>query len=175
MLQIKGRTVWSSVNSVCDRSSCVKVSDSKDLSVKQCDKPQAVTPNEVVDANIPKIAAKVISSPGVSMDATLTAETVSKNVYSDSDVTAKVISAPMGDVEGHKKVGEAPIERGSVNYDKTSFTQIVLDNSRSIYDVNSIVVLDKFVNSILHVNQFSGTIPDVDTEIYHKFWICTFR
>ena len=94
------------MNFVCDSSSCVKVSDSKDVSVKQCDKPQTVTLNEVVDANIPKIAAKVISTPGISMDDTFTAETVSKNVHSNSDVTAEVISAPRGDVEGHEKVSK---------------------------------------------------------------------
>ena len=35
--------------------------------------------------------------------------------------------------------------------------------------MNNQGVLDKFVNSILHANQFSGIIPDVDTEIYHKW------
>ena len=167
VLQVKGRTVWSSVNSACDNSSCVKMT-SKDVSVEQGDIQQTVTLNQAVEANIPKIAAKVISSPGVSVDDTFSAETVSKNVHSDSDVTAEVISAPRGD-EGHIKVSEAPTERGSVNYGKTSVTESAPDNSRLIYDVNNNGVLDKFVNSILHVSQFSGIIPEVDTEIYHKW------
>ena len=163
-LQVRGRTVWSSVNSACDGSSCVKLIGSKDVSVEQGETQQIVTLNQAVAANIPKTAVKVISSPGVSVDDTFTAETVSKTLHSNSEVTAEVISAPGGKAEGHTQVSEAPTERGSVNYGENSITKSAPDNSRPIYDVNS-----KFVNSILHVNQFSGIIPEGDTKIYHKW------
>ena len=48
------------------------------------------------------------------MDGTITAEIVNKNVHSDSDVTAEVIFATRGNVDGREKVSKAPIERGSV-------------------------------------------------------------
>ena len=66
-LQVRGRTVWSSVHSAGDSSSCVKLTGSKDVSVQQGDTQHTVTLNQAVEANIPKTAAKVISSPGVSV------------------------------------------------------------------------------------------------------------
>ena len=115
------------------------------------------------------MAAKVRSSPGVNLDDALTGTIVTEKASTDSDVTAKVISAPTGDVEGRAEVSKTPTERGSGNSDKVNATKTATSNSQSIYDVNNQGVLDKFVNSILHANQFSGIIPDVGTEIYHKW------
>ena len=56
-----------------------------------------------------------------------------------------------------------------MNSDKVNSTKAVPNNLNVIYDVKNQGVLDKFANSILHVNQFTGIIPDVDTEIYHKW------
>ena len=51
--------------------------------------------------------------------------------------------------------------------------QVITESSASLgphllYDINYAGVQDKLVNSILHVGQFNGIIPNVDTEIYHK-------
>ena len=66
-------------------------------------------------------------------------------------------------------MSEAPTERGSVNWGENQITETAPDNFTPIYDVNGNGVSDKFVNSILHVSQFNGIIPEVDTEIYHKW------
>ena len=66
-------------------------------------------------------------------------------------------------------MGEASIEWGGVKTAKTNPTPIEHDNFTPIYDVNNVGVINKFVNSILHVNQFNGIIPDVDIEIFHKW------
>ena len=52
--------------------------------------------------------------------------------------------------------------------------QVITESSASpgphlLYDINYAGVQDKFVNSILYVGQFNGIIPNVDTEIYHKW------
>ena len=85
------------------------------------------------------------------------------------DSRAKVISVPGGDVEGLAEVSSNPNERGCLNSEKVNPTQTVPSTPNDIYDMNNQGVLDKFVNSILHANQFSGIIPDVDIEIYHKW------
>ena len=66
-------------------------------------------------------------------------------------------------------MSKTPTEWGGVNGDKVHATQTAPSNSQAIYDVNNQGVLDKFVNSIFHANQFIGIIPYVDTEIYHKW------
>ena len=66
-------------------------------------------------------------------------------------------------------MSEAPTERGSVNWGENQITETAPDNFTPIYEVNGNGVSDKFVNSILHVSQFNGKIPEVDTEIYHKW------
>ena len=164
--QVKGRTVWSSVHSAGGSNSCVRLTGSSDVSVVQRDTEQTVTLNKAVEA---KTAAKVISSPGVRVDDTLTAETVSNILHSNSEATAEVISAPGGKAEGHNQVSEAPTERGSVNWGENQITETAPDNFTPMYEVNGNGVSDKFVNSILHVSQFNGKIPEVDTEIYHKW------
>ena len=66
-------------------------------------------------------------------------------------------------------MSKTPTERGSVNFDKVNPTQTVPSTPSVIYDMNNRGVLDKFASSILHANQFSGIIPDVGIEIYHKW------
>ena len=113
---------------------------------------ETVASTEVNDTVTPKLAAKVISSPGVSMDGKLTDMVVTENMNIDSDATARVISAPRRTVEGRADVSKASTEWGSMNSDKVNVTQVAPDNL------------------FLHANQFSGIIPDVDTEIYHKWF-----
>ena len=115
------------------------------------------------------MAANVISSPGISVDDVVAGMMVTEKVSTGGDITARVISAPRGDAEGRGEVSKTPTEWGSVDSDKVNPTQTVPSNPYAIYDVNNQGVLDKFVNSILHANQFTGTICDVDTEIYHKW------
>ena len=56
-----------------------------------------------------------------------------------------------------------------MNWGENQITETAPDNFTPIYEVNGNGVSDKFVNSILHVSQFNGKIPEVDTEIYHKW------
>ena len=125
-----------------------------------------LTPVEVTSTH--KWAAKVISPPGESVD-NITGSVATDKVSTRCDTTAKVISVPRGDAEAGAKVSSNPNGRGSVNSDKANPTKVAINDLNAIYDVKNQGVLDKFVNSILHVNQFSGIIPDVDTEIYHKW------
>ena len=158
--------MWSSVHSAGGRNSCVRLMGSTDVSVVQRDTEQTVTLNKAGEA---KTAAKVISSPGVRVDDTLTDETVSNILHSNSEATAEVISAPGGKAEGHNQVSEAPTEWSSVNWGENQITETAPDNFTPIYEVNGNGVSDNLVNSILHVSQFNGKIPEVDTEIYHKW------
>ena len=119
-------------------------------------------------ASTPKWAAKVISSPGDSVDV-CTGSVITEKVSTCCDSTAKVISILRGDAEGRAEVSSNPNEWGSVNSEKVNSTKTVPSTPNAIYDVNNQGVLDKFVNSILHANQFSGIIPNIDTEIYHKW------
>ena len=56
-----------------------------------------------------------------------------------------------------------------MNSDKVGTHGSALAAPRLLYGANYIGVQDKFVNSILHVGQFNGIIPYVDTEIHHKW------
>ena len=84
-------------------------------------------------------------------------------------VTAEVISAP-GVCE------ECPPSRATntniwskVNSDKVVTHDSALVTPQLLYDAHYTGVQDKFVNSILHVGQFNGITPNVDTEIYQKW------
>ena len=61
------------------------------------------------------------------------------------------------------------MSNGKVNSDEVVTESSVPPNTHPLYDINYAGVQDKFVNSILHVSQFNGIIPNVDTEIYHKW------
>ena len=165
--QVVGRMVWSNVNSVGSNDMCTVNPSEENLNVSQSPKTYnvAVAVDSMADQN--KVTAKVISSPGVSADDTATAEQVSTD--DGSEIAAEVISSPEVMVEGHKDMGKAPIHRGSVNNVEVSSPGNEHDNFTPIYDVNNVGIVDKFVNSILHVSQFNGNIPDVDIEIFHKW------
>ena len=127
---------------------------SKNLNVSQSPTIHKVAVSVGCDADNNKAAAKVISSPGVNGDNTVTVEQVS--IDNGGDIAAEVISAPGVTIEGHRSLGEAPIQRVSVNTAKPNSPAIEDDNFTPIYDVNNVGVIDKFFNSILHVNQFNA-------------------
>ena len=83
--------------------------------------------------------------------------------------TAEVVSAPGGYPNANPSKVAPTTNRSRVNSG-----QVITESSASpgphlLYDINYAGVQDKFVNSILHVGQFTGIIPNVDTEIYHKW------
>ena len=167
--QIKSRVVLSSVNAGCGTGFGVGSPDVNSFDKIHDSNVGNVTSSKGNDTSTPKLAAKVISSHGVNVDDALTGMIVPEKANTDSDVTARVISAPRGNVEGRAEVSKTPTEQGSGNSDKVNAIKTAPSNSQTIYDVNNQGVLDKFVNSILHANQFSGIIPDVNTEVYHKW------
>ena len=158
VVQVKGRTVWSNANSVRNSNVCAVKPPSINLNISQPPTIHNVAVSVGSNADQNKATAKVISSPGVSADDTVTVEQVSTD--NGGDIAAEVISAPGVNVEGHRCLGEVPIQRGSVNTAKPSSPANEYDNFTPIYDVNNVGFIDKFVNSILHVNQFNGIIPD---------------
>ena len=106
--QIKGRVVWSSVNAGCGTGFGVGSPDVNLFDKKHDSNMGNVTSSKVNDTSTPKLAAKVISSPGVSMDDALTGMIVTEKANTDSDVTARVISAPRGNIEGRAEVSKNP-------------------------------------------------------------------
>ena len=164
MPRVASRVVWPSRTIVSELSAQVQSPEGKVFDSKCEGATGKLTPVEVTH----DLAAKVISSPGVSMD-TITSNMTTEKVSTCCDHIAKVISLPGGDADAGAKVSNRPNDQGSVNADKANCTQDVPNNPNVIYDVKNQGVLDKFMNSILHVNQFSGIIPDVDIDIYHKW------
>ena len=87
-------------------------------------------------------------------------------VRKDQTMAAKVISAPVA--QGKSLAGnvtDCKLENGEPG------TEMVQYGSLPLYDVNFTGVEDKFVNSIMHVHQFStsGDTGNMDSEIYNAW------
>ena len=113
--------------------------------------------------------AKAISSQGVSVDMSIPDIRFEHQPIS----AAKVVSAP-----GRKRkcpvaiVGNSAVcTNGNLGKGNTSNENDTKGEFRPIYDINYAGVADKFVNSILHANQFnlSENTDKVDTEIYNAW------
>ena len=116
-----------------------------------------------------QVTAKVISNPGVSVNTTCTGEDTAVSSSEASTLTAKVISAPGGLEDGSPSRVTNTTIRSSLNYDKVETKNPVPVAPQSLCETQHIGVQEKFVNSILHVGQFNGIIPNVETEIHNKW------
>ena len=96
-----------------------------------------------------------------------------------SDPTAEVISAPRGinetgqGFEGQDVAAKVISVSGTQgkSHSNNSSAEMIQSGLLPLYDVNYTGVEDKFVNSILHVHQFStsGDIGKLDSEIYNAW------
>ena len=187
-IQVKARTIWSSVNSnqncsvkVC-KQECTSTPDTEiksmaldsnrdpgvQLQKQECT--STVNP-EIGSINLdtPEVTAKVISPPGVSVDIVCTGKDTAVESSEAGNFTAEVISAT-GDCEDcpPSRVENTTIW-SKVNSDKVVTHNYAFVTPYPLYDAHYIGVQDKFANSILHVGQFNGITPNVDTEIHHKW------
>ena len=186
--RIKARTVWSRVNSGYDGSILVHNygrtstpetnpenivgGSNQDLHVKMQKQECASTVNTdigSISTGTPQVTAKVISNPGVSVNMTCTGEDTAIQSSEVSTPTAKVISPPGGHEDGSPSRVTNTTTRSSLNYDKVETKKAALVAPQSLCETQHIGVQDKFVNSILHVGQFNGVIPNVDIEIHNKW------
>ena len=92
--------------------------------------------------DVSKLTAEVISAPGV--------ETNVGQDCKDGKVTAKIMSAP--EDQSEYKFNTVADMKGKNRHQREESVQSRL---LPLYDVNSTGVEDKFVNSILHMHQFS--------------------
>ena len=159
-IQIKSRTVGSSEKSGCDNS--FTKNPSKVCLRTTTDEADCST--VVVPLNL---AVEVTSSPVVSTDLVPINTVLDKS--KESLFTDEVIFAAGGLEDCKHSQVTAPIVWSKVNSSKVMTQNGVLFAPHILYDVNYSGVQDKFFNSILPASQFIGIIPNVDTEIYHKW------
>ena len=115
--------------------------------------------------------AKAISSQEVSVDM----NTVDLGFEHQPISPAKVISTPGREGRCPVVVMDNSVVSTNENLGKSNASNKnhTMGEVHPIYDINHAGVVDKFVNSILHANQFnlSESTPKVDTEIYNA-WRC---
>ena len=187
-IQVKTRTVWSSVNynqnhsikvqkQVCTSTAkaeikSVDLGSNQDPGVQIQKQECASTANAdtgSITLGTPEVTAKVISLPAVDSDTARTGEDAAVESSKACSFTAKVISAPEGCEDCPLSGAKNASDRSKVNSEKVVTQNSALVAPQLLYDAHYIGVQDKFVNSILHVGQFNGITPNVDTEIHHKW------
>ena len=108
-------------------------------------------------------------SVGVSMDKLDAGEETAHESSEAGTDTAKVISIPGGHEDSSLSNVKNTNVRRSLNFAKVVTKNSAPSAPQVLSDAQYIGIQDKFGNSILHVGQFNGITPNVDTEIHNKW------